>query len=282
MRYDVTLKDLFQQVPQQLIQTLVGCPIREVLTVEYPAVKTRRPDLVARLANDRLYHLEFQTNNDPTIAWRMLEYGMLIDQTYQQTLLIQQVLYVGQERLNMPYQLIRESRLYYEYQLIDIRQIDCQPLLHSPAMADNILAILCRIENNQTQVVKQILSKIGQLEGKARQDALERLCILTGLRSLTLQDLVRRESETMPIVVDMGNTLFGKELVERGRLEGEQKGRLEGKLEGEVLLLQRQLKKRFGPLPQWVIERIHRADSEQLEDWSLRVLEAKKLEDVLD
>ena len=37
---------------------------------------------------------------------------------------------------------------------------------------------------------------------------------------------------------------------------------------------------RFGTLPAWAIEKITQAQSEQLEQWSLRVLEASTLQEV--
>ena len=63
--------------------------------------------------------------------------------------------------------------------------------------------------------------------------------------------------------------------------EGEQKGRREGRLEGEAALLVRQLKRRFGALPDWAGERIAAADARALEEWGLRVLDAGSLEDAL-
>ncbi len=49
--------------------------------------------------------------------------------------------------------------------------------------------------------------------------------------------------------------------LEQGKLEG----RVEGKIEGESGLLQRQLVKRFGPLPDAIQRRLDQATSEQLE-----------------
>ena len=46
MRYDTTLKELFHSPPQRLLQMLVGGEAKELLSVEYPAVSMRRPDLV--------------------------------------------------------------------------------------------------------------------------------------------------------------------------------------------------------------------------------------------
>ena len=72
MRYDTTLKTLFQAPPQQLLRLLVGGQAREMLTIEYPTVRMRRPDLVVRLTDGRLYHLELQSDNDASMPWRML------------------------------------------------------------------------------------------------------------------------------------------------------------------------------------------------------------------
>ena len=99
-RYDTTLKTLFQAPPQQLLRLLVGGQAREMLTVEYPAVRMRRPDLVVRLTDGRLYHLELQSDNDAAMPWRMLEYYGLLYQRYGQQPL-QHVLYVGERSMTL-------------------------------------------------------------------------------------------------------------------------------------------------------------------------------------
>ena len=57
-------------------------------------------------------------------------------------------------------------------------------------------------------------------------------------------------------------------------------GRLEGRLEGETLVLQRQLTRRFGPLPTEVIARISGAAVEEVDIWLDRVLDARSLDEV--
>jgi predicted transposase/invertase (TIGR01784 family) len=65
-----------------------------------------------------------------------------------------------------------------------------------------------------------------------------------------------------------------------GEEKGLQKGLLAGKQQGESLILQRQLTKRFGPLPADKIALIAAASSEQLEIWLDKVLDAETLTDV--
>ncbi len=151
---------------------------------------------------------------------------------------------------------------------IDIRHLDCQPLLESPDIEDNLLAILCHIEGHEREVVRRILYRIAQVSSKERRDLWEQLLILTGLRSIQVQELVKQEGQKMPITVDMGETIWGKELFEQEERRG------------EALILQRQLTKRFGSLPQWAVEKIAQAQNEQLEQWSLQLLEAETLEAV--
>jgi predicted transposase YdaD len=124
MKYDITLKTLLQKAPHRLLQMLVNSQPQEILTVEYPSVKDRRPDLVVRLLVDgRLYHLELQTANDVTMPQRMLDYFTLLLMTYQQEP-FQQVLYVGSKTLSMTNHLTL-NKLQFEYEIIDIRHLDC-------------------------------------------------------------------------------------------------------------------------------------------------------------
>ena len=65
--------------------------------------------------------------------------------------------------------------------------------------------------------------------------------------------------------------------IEKGRREGWQ----EGRQEGEAALLVRLLERRFGDLPDWVRDRVRSADCALLETWSVRLLEAASVEEVL-
>ena len=66
----------------------------------------------------------------------------------------------------------------------------------------------------------------------------------------------------------------------RGEARGEAKGKVEGKAEGKAELLQRQLTRRFGPLPAGVCDRLVAASPEQLDDWAERFVDAARLADV--
>jgi hypothetical protein len=69
--------------------------------------------------------------------------------------------------------------------------------------------------------------------------------------------------------------------LQEGRQVGLQEGRQEGRQEGEAAVLTRLLEHRFGALPDQVKARISAADIAMLEAWSLRILDAATIDDVL-
>lgn len=74
--------------------------------------------------------------------------------------------------------------------------------------------------------------------------------------------------------------------LEQGRAEGMQQGRVEGmqqgRAEGERMILERQLRRRFGPLPPETAERLRLGSAAELETWAESILRADTLGDVFD
>jgi len=70
--------------------------------------------------------------------------------------------------------------------------------------------------------------------------------------------------------------------LQRGLQQGMQQGMQQGLQQGEAAVLVRLLTRKFGELPPEARRRIESADAETLLLWSERVLDASKLDDVLD
>jgi flagellar biosynthesis/type III secretory pathway protein FliH len=66
----------------------------------------------------------------------------------------------------------------------------------------------------------------------------------------------------------------------QGMAEGMAQGVAEGMAQGEARLLTRQLTRRFGTLPAEVTARMEDADTEALETWGERLLDARTLDEV--
>ncbi|MGI9213334.1 MAG: DUF4351 domain-containing protein, partial [Methylococcaceae bacterium] len=86
-----------------------------------------------------------------------------------------------------------------------------------------------------------------------------------------------QRNTTMPFV-----SSFERYAIEKGRHIGLEQGLERGLLNGERTILLRQLKKRFGPLPEYLEQRLTTATQTQLEYWTDRVLEARTLDTVFN
>jgi hypothetical protein len=174
------------------------------------------------------------------------------------------VLYVGERKLRM------NSRLSgpdseFQYTLIDARDLDGSVLLASKQIEDNLMAVLTRLDD-RTGAIRKILGRIASLEQPARRDALAQFLVISGIR--TLEETIKEEALKMPILNDiMDHKVLGP-AIRQGRQEGRQD------------VLRRQLKKRFGQIPDWVETRLTSLAANDLDDLAIRVLDASHLEDL--
>ncbi len=267
MRYDVPLKELLHHFPQRFLQMLTGLQATDWLNVEYPSIKVRSPDIVARLTDGSIFHLELQSSPDPQMLWRMLEYYILIYQHYG-VYPLQQVVYIGQATPHFTTH-CNTKHLSFYYDLIDIRNLDGRLLLESDSISDNILAILCHLDNYDV-TIKNILNKINQLDDKSRKDMLLILANLATLRNL--KPILEQEEQRMSIELSIENNLFMQRAFQKGTQKGLQ--------QGEVKLLQKMLEKRFGALPLEIKETLAKATVQQIETWSERLLEVSTLTEI--
>jgi flagellar biosynthesis/type III secretory pathway protein FliH len=94
-------------------------------------------------------------------------------------------------------------------------------------------------------------------------------------------DLDIREHEVLgPLIIEAERKGYQKGR-EEGRQEGRQQGRQEGRRQGELIILRRQIVKRFGALPGWAGEKLAALPPSELEALVDRILNAKSLEELL-
>ena len=92
--------------------------------------------------------------------------------------------------------------------------------------------------------------------------------------------LSRQEIEAMFLVSDIKQTRVYQEAKQEGRQEGREEGRQEGRQDGEMILLIRQLSKRFGKLKDIYIENINSLNIEQLEKLGEALLDFTDINDL--
>ena len=195
----------------------------------------------------------------------MLEYGLAVLRKYHRYP-TQVLLYVGERPARMKTEL-RGPHLEYSFRLVDVRDLDGERLLKTGRVDDNIVGILTRIPD-QRQAARVVVQRIKRLRPGERQSALARVVILAGLRK-TLSKIVEEEARKVPILNDiLDHEVIGPEIKKGIQM-------------GELKILRRQIKKRFGSVPNWAEERLAKLSAKELEELSVRVLDAKSIESLL-
>lgn len=269
--YDVTLKSILRSLTGKVLK-LTGVTVVEWLSVELPEVRSPRVDLLGRCADGRLIHIELQSTNDPRMVWRMADYAYAIERVFDEWPR-QLVLYVGLAPLSMPRRIENEA-MHFECRMVDIRELDGEPLLASTQLDDNIVAILCRLRDERA-AVRQIVARIAETDPCSRAEAMQKLTILAGLRKLG--EVVKLEARNMPIT----ESLLDHDLLGPILRRGIEQGMERGIAEGERRTVLRQMGRRFGPLPAWATERIAALSPVQLEQVEIRLLDAASLDELL-
>jgi hypothetical protein len=237
-----------------IARRLFGGPVVEWVNVEQPKVTNMRVDLLARLENGSLRHVEVQATNEPDMGRRQAEYYLgfqrLLGEHVEQI-----VLYIGREPMRMR-PLFETPTMRYEFQLLDIREVDGEPLLASDDWGDNLLALLTQVE--QERVLLRVEQQIRKLKGEEQETAARLFVIISGI--IGLEEAVVRKLHMIDI---MENKVLGPAI-----------------LQGEATILAAQLEERFGTLPVWVAEKLGNAKEADLMLWAKRVLSVQTLADV--
>ena len=290
--YDSALKSLLTRPSGSVLTALTGFKVDRWHNVELPAVRHRRADLLGETREGGLIHIELQSANHARMSRRMLEYSLAIERKFGR-FPEQAVLYVGAAPLLME-RFLKGPRLSFDCPILDVRELDSEPLLASSRLEDNVIAILTRLDNER-EAVRRILAKIAMSEPGVRATAMSELMTLAGLRKL--ETVIERETEQMPILDDiMDHEVLGRERkrgialgrekgleegLAEGLAKGLERGLAEGLAKGEQRVVLRLIGKRFGPVPVWARKRIEALSGPALEQVGLRLLDASSLEELL-
>jgi len=173
--YDRTIREIFQEVPTTFVRLLTNKEAKELLETKFPKVEEKEADLVVKLEDDSIFHLEVQLADDKSMPKRMLYYALLIENKHKQYPL-QTVLYLGESK-NRTNNHIKTEKLQYSYEVKYIKDIDCETLIASDDLNDNILAILCSVKDIN-RLLKKLSKKLDSLSEKRKEDYIRKLLFL--------------------------------------------------------------------------------------------------------
>ncbi|QTA81616.1 Putative transposase, RpnA/YhgA-like [Desulfonema limicola] len=162
----------------------------------------------------------------------------------------------------------------YSYELYDISHIPEEKIRGKVLTRMVLLTAKYIFDPNLRQKLPEILALFNQITN--RKTALEMLEII--LRYVVRATNRFDEKDVIEIIKE---TEIGEDIMETFIDKYINQGLSQGLSQGEKRSLTRLLKARFGKLPEWVQDKINLADLKHIEEWSIRLLTADKLNDVL-
>jgi predicted transposase/invertase (TIGR01784 family) len=251
--YDNVCKFLAESFPTDFAQWLLGEPITltQLSPKELSLEPIRADALILWQSAEVVLHIEFQTEPKPDIPFRMADYRLRVYRRYPEKRMYQVVIYLKPTSSELVYQ---ESftipGMRHEFQVIRLweqpEELFCQARGLLP------LAVLSQSEDRQ-RTLREVAQRIEGMEEQREQSNLAAsTAILAGLvlEKEVIERLLRQEIMRESVIYQ----------------EIKAEGRAEGKAEGEVLLVLRQLTKRFGQVPLNLEKRIQGLSISQLED----------------
>jgi predicted transposase YdaD len=167
----------------------------------------------------------------------------------------------------------------FRFVVVDLGQIDNDDLSNNPRLRAGLLALKFVFrKGEQKGIMRMIGLSLRDAPNLLYQIALYMVTTYDSIDEAAIRELVRtaRPKEEAMMVSQFAKEILSKNppvwVVDMVRQEGRQ--------EGEATLLLRQLRRRFGQLPNWVSDKVNTADMELLEILSDRILDARSLEEV--
>jgi hypothetical protein len=163
---DALVKLLIQGSGGPLRQLQLG-PVVEWLNSDLPRTQSRQVDLLGRMSDEHLLHIELQSTNLRSMPFRMAEYALVITRRHGQYP-VQLLIYVGNPPLRMTPEFRKEGMVCW-YRQVDIRSLDAAALLASHRIEDNILAVLAGL-NDSVEGIRSVLRRITKLRQPLREE----------------------------------------------------------------------------------------------------------------
>ena len=221
---DIILKDITKEAIREVFKYIIKIDVNdfEFLDIEFQKIEERKADILVK-SNDKIIHIEFQTKSDKNMIFRMLRYYSEIKFLYPNMEVYQYVIYIGKYQTSMKY-ILNEHNINFNYELIDMKKIDCNEFLESENPEAVVVSILCDFQDkNEREVIRKIIErllKITKNENEFRKcfSILEELSV-----NRNLQQILKEEEMALQYLTweDLPSYQVG---IEKGIEAGIQKG----------------------------------------------------------
>ncbi len=227
--FDRIFRENAQDLFIPFVEMELGLKIKSFKALQEKITKTleREVDFLCKITTEsnkeQLLHIEFQTEKDNEMLYRMQEYHALINRKYKLPI-YHIVIYLGTNKSKMISQLEPDS-VFTGFKLICVNEIDANRLLTTQVPEIILMALLGRYEKNKIEeLLQSILNKLKQLSvpNKIPGRYINQLIMLSRLRNL--EEQTSKILNNMPITYDINNDALYLQGIEKGIEEGIEKG----------------------------------------------------------
>lgn len=194
--YDNFSKFLTDEYPEDFSSWLLGEPIAftELLPKELSIEPIRADSMILLQSLQVILHLEFQTNPDPDMPYRMADYALRIYRKFPDRKLVQVVIYLRKTTS----QKVNETRftannLVHEFRVVRLWEQDTEPFLQSPGLLP--YAALTKTDDREG-VLREVARRIEAMESRREQANLMTISAVMSALSLesdVIQRIFRRD-----------------------------------------------------------------------------------------
>jgi len=170
--YDKILKENMDAALPAIIENVLSLDISE--SIELPDdiqyTKERKPDVLKKVTdrsnNTFVLHVEWQSQNDKYMVYRMAEYAIMLYRKYSLPVK-QYVIFVGNGGIKM-ITAIKHENLYFRYKIIDFKKFDYKIFLNAEDPAIKVFSILGNFEKDgEEKAVENIYNEIRSADAAA-------------------------------------------------------------------------------------------------------------------
>ena len=277
--FDTVCRFLAETFSTDFASWLLGEPI--TLTELSPSELSLEPiraDALMLLQSDEIVlHVEFQTQPDPNMPFRMLDYRVRVYRRFPHKRMRQVVIYLqesGSEQVQQTVFSIPGTQ--HEFEVIRLWEQPLEVFLSTPGLLP--FAVLSQT-TDRAATLRRVATQIEEItEQRLQSNVAASAAILAGLvlEKGMIQQILRREIMQESVIYQE----IKAEGIQEGLQQGKEEGLQQGKEEGERSLILRQLSRRLGQIPTEVQGQIAQLSLAQLEDLGEALLDFKQMADL--
>ena len=226
--YDKIIKENIEAILLTLGKKLLGFEIRNPVDLPEKLQTTieREPDFLKKISlednSEVILHLEFQTNDESGMVYRMAEYKAILQRKFEIPVR-QFVIYLGTSEPRMRTQLSEEEQIS-GYELRNIHKLPVAQVLESDIPEEIILSILTDYPKADAElIISKIIRKLKKVSTNEAglKKSLQQLITLSRIRKL--DKVTEKQIEIMPITYDIETDYLYNKGIEKGVEKGIEK-----------------------------------------------------------